>query len=234
MADASASPLSRAEAAVPPEVPAAAPSSAAGAPPPSHDVALVAGTFDLLHAGHYALLAAAFEHGRRVEVWVTGRAMAAAKAAKVKQSLLPFEDRVRRLGEWLDAQTPSSIAAVRGAEPGPGSAGGSPPAGRPPAPTWFDESLGPEALLHPLRGRFSIHELLDPIGPAATEARYTCIVCSLETREGCEAINVQRAARGLGPLEIFVISLLMGDKGAKLSSSALRAQRDAASAPPPP
>lgn len=35
-----------------------------------HDVILVAGTFDVLHDGHFSLFHTAFEHGKEVEIWV--------------------------------------------------------------------------------------------------------------------------------------------------------------------
>lgn len=40
----------------------------------SHGRAVVAGTFDRLHDGHFALLHQAFAIGRHVEVWVSGSA----------------------------------------------------------------------------------------------------------------------------------------------------------------
>jgi hypothetical protein len=39
-----------------------------------HDRMVVAGTFDVLHAGHYGLLHTAFAHGKHVEIWVRGDA----------------------------------------------------------------------------------------------------------------------------------------------------------------
>jgi phosphopantetheine adenylyltransferase len=166
---------------------------------------LVAGTFDILHAGHYQLLHAAFCSGRAVEVWLADDAMCQAKAQRCGQALQPFANRAAGVQAWLDAQTPASIALGAGQlqdHPGGGGGGGG--------------SAGPE---HPYRGRYTLHALADPLGPAATEARYTAIVCSEETRQGCEAINAARVARGLAPLRLVVVPLVCAPGGAKLSST---------------
>lgn len=42
----------------------------------THARVVAAGTFDRLHAGHYAMFHLAFAHGRLVEIWVRCRAAA--------------------------------------------------------------------------------------------------------------------------------------------------------------
>jgi hypothetical protein len=164
----------------------------------------VAGTFDLLHAGHFRLLREAFRRGRRVEVWLADDAMGAAKAAAKRQALRPFAVRCAALAAWCDAQTAADCAADDRAEEEGGGA-----------------AVDVDAHF-PLRGRFSLHALHDAFGPSVTEPRYTAIACSEETRAGCDTINSRRAAAGLAPLEVFVAPVLLGADGLKLSSSSLR------------
>lgn len=83
---------------------------ASAADAPASPLCLVAGTFDRLHAGHEALLRAAFDAGARVEVWVCDDGMTAAKAA----SLPAAQRRVLR----DCAARRASVAAWCGAQPG--------------------------------------------------------------------------------------------------------------------
>ena len=195
---------------------------------------LVAGTFDVLHAGHHLLLHAAFHSARAVEVWLSDDAMCAAKALRCGQALQPLACRAAALRAWLEQQTPHSIAAFY-------AGAGLPlplPLQPPPPPSAGSEEAPPPPPLpqqppqHPYAGRFSLHALPDALGPAATEPRYTAIVCSEETRQGCEAINAQRCAGGLAPLRLVVVPLLLGQGGEKLSSTAARAAAAVAAAAP--
>ncbi len=202
---------------------------------------LVAGTFDVLHPGHYLLLHSAFHHGERVEVWLSGDAMVATKAAQCHQTLQPFAARSQGVCAWLEAQTDHSVAAfkedlvalwgltkegVHEALPGSGvwagqrGGGGGGEGGE-------DGAVGaaPTQPVHPYRERYSVHALEDPLGSAVSEARYTAIVCSEETRKGCSVINERRAGNGIPPLKVFVVPVLADNTGVKLSSTALRRAR---------
>lgn len=199
-------------------------SAPAPAPPapeaPAHDLALVAGTFDRLHAGHALLLDAAFRAGRRVEIWVSDDAMVAAKATRLQQHLHGVAQRCAQVAAWCDARTARDAGAAADAAASDSVAGG---------------DAGTGAAAYPYRGRYSLHELRDAVGPAAdVDASRAAIVCSEETLPGCEAINAQRAAAGRAPLCVVVVPVLRGADGCKLSSSALRAAAAAAEAPPPP
>ena len=165
-------------------------SCAAAADAPSA-LCLVAGTFDRLHDGHYALLRAAFCAGKRVEIWVCDDGMVAAKAATLPSAqrtrLRSYVSRSEALAAWCNTQ-----------------------------PGWA--------------GRFSVHQLSDPVGPAADAPAGTSIACSEETAKACVALNEGRAAAGRAPLRIVVVPLAVGATGAKLSSTALRAAEAAAEA----
>ena len=147
--------------------------------PSPHDRIIVAGTFDLLHAGHESMLDTAFAHGRHVEIWVVCDEMSAAKGKRLGQRIQPFATRTGLLSAWCDA--------------------------------------------HGYRGRYSTHELKDAFGDSTVDATYTAIVCSDETRSGCDAINAARRSSGLAPLDVVVAPLVTDAAGVKLSSSALRA-----------
>jgi phosphopantetheine adenylyltransferase len=70
---------------------------------PRAGVTIVAGTFDLLHAGHFFMFHAAFHSAAAVEFWVTDDAMGAEKAARCGQRIRPWAARAAALGAWADA-----------------------------------------------------------------------------------------------------------------------------------
>lgn len=153
---------------------------------PKHDIVLVAGTFDRMHAGHEELLDAAFKTGKQVEVHITDDAMTEAKAKKLGQTNMhDYATRAAGVAELCRKR------------------------------------YGDEAA-----SRFSIHPLHDPFGPAVTGKHYTAIVCSEETKAGCELINKKRLEdHEFSPLEIVCIGLQLDPStGEKLSSTALRKQ----------
>lgn len=81
------------------------------------------------------------------------------------------------------------------------------------------------------RVRCEVHELSEPMGPAATDARLSALVASAETAAALPAINEARAARALPPLHFVVAPLVAPPHGAdKLSSTAIRAALAAAAA----
>jgi phosphopantetheine adenylyltransferase len=200
----------------------------ASLPHPSMDAScLVAGTFDVLHAGHYLLLHAAFHSGHRVEVWLCSDALCAAKAVKCGQALQPYSARAAAVEAWVGAQTPSSIAAfLAQAAASAGDAGDAAAAAAAAAALAgiFAAPPPPSAdPAHPYAGRYSLHVLRDATGPAATEPAYTTLACSEETRAACEGINARRTAGGLAPLRLVSVPVLCKD-GRKLSSTQERAK----------
>lgn len=112
-------------------------------------------------------------------------------------------------------------------------------AGDPPRAIDVDPATAPAAAVpcasdpesHPYRGRYSLHELHDAMGDSIKDATYTAIVCSAETKAGCETINAKRAELGFPPLAIYTVPLRMAPGAAvKLSSTAIREAEAAAAA----
>jgi phosphopantetheine adenylyltransferase len=192
---------------------------------------IVAGTFDVLHEGHYLMLHAAFHRAAHVEFWVTDDVMAAEKSARCGQRIQPWASRAVALRAWADAQTAVSVAAFRAALlpalarslPAGGEGAAAALASLLPAGGEGGGAAAGVPPLHPYAGRHTAHELTTQLGPAATEARFTDIVASAETAAGCSMINAERAARGLAPLRVLLLPVLLAEGGGKkLSSTALR------------
>ena len=176
-----------------------------GVTPPGHERIVVAGTFDHLHDGHFGMLHSGFARSRNVEVWVTDDAAAAAKAARIGQPVASYAERAGALYAWCMAQSPDSIASFRE---------------RHAMPHW--PMTGVLDAAHPYAGRFTLHPLADALGNTVTDATYTAIVCSEETRPGCSVINDRRAAAGMPPLAIIIAPMMLNPAGAKLSSTTIR------------
>lgn len=196
---------------------------AAGSPIP-HERVIVAGTFDRLHAGHFDLLDAAFRVGRQVEVHISDDAMVHSKSTRLGQPMRSFAERCSQVSSWLDSRTCAAICRDAGDPP---RAIDVDPATAPAAAAPCSADPGP----YPYRGRYSLHELHDAMGDSIRDATYTAIVCSAETKAGCETINVKRAELGFPPIAIYTVPLHMAPgAGVKLSSTAIREAEAAAAA----
>ncbi|HTP53788.1 MAG TPA: pantetheine-phosphate adenylyltransferase [Thermoplasmata archaeon] len=73
---------------------------------PRYAHAVLGGTFDRLHVGHAALLAAAFRAGRRVSVGVTTDAFVRSVGKPGARSIQPYAVRRRSLRRWISAHFP--------------------------------------------------------------------------------------------------------------------------------
>lgn len=76
-----------------------------------------------------------------------------------------------------------------------------------------------EGQLH----RVEVVAINDPYGPPAWDGGYDAIVVSEETEVGAREINELRARRGLKPLDIVVIPLVMACNGKPISTTRIRA-----------
>ncbi len=65
---------------------------------------------------------------------------------------------------------------------------------------------------------FTITEINDPFGPAATY-NYDAIVVSKNTREMADAMNWAREQNGLEPLDIVEIDIVLADDGKAIAST---------------
>jgi inosine/xanthosine triphosphatase len=71
------------------------------------------------------------------------------------------------------------------------------------------------------KGRFTITELTDELGPAAFKD-FDAIIVSEETQEGAHAINSEREKEGLKPLEIFTVKLALAENGEVISATKIK------------
>jgi inosine/xanthosine triphosphatase len=133
-------------------------------------IAAVAGTFNVLHDGHKALLNRAFEVADQVVIGTTSDRMASAD----RGSCVSIEIRRRELEAFLEG-----------------------------------------------RSNYSIFEIDDIYGPPEIMDKVDILVVSEETIGNGEKVNEERARRGLHPLELSVVPLVMSDRGEKISSTSI-------------
>ncbi|MAO99476.1 MAG: hypothetical protein CL982_01420 [Euryarchaeota archaeon] len=69
---------------------------------------------------------------------------------------------------------------------------------------------------------FSIVELNDDWGPGALDEDLDAIIVSEETEKVASELNKKRALKGLNPLDIVTVSLILDKKGEKISSTRIR------------
>ena len=132
--------------------------------------AAVAGTFDVLHDGHRALLRRAFEVGDLVMVGITSDRMASGS----RGVSVPMHIRRAEL----------------------------------------------EAFLSDM-GEHRVFEIDDIYGPDEVMDSVDVLVVSEETMDNGRRVNERRVSRGLRPMELSVVPLVMSDDGGKISSSAI-------------
>jgi inosine/xanthosine triphosphatase len=132
--------------------------------------AAVAGTFDVLHDGHRALIRRAFEIADHVEIGITSDLMASSK----NHAHVPISIRRKELEDFVG-----------------------------------------------LLGEAHIFEIEDAYGPDEIMDNVDILVVSEETLGNGNRINERRKARGLKPLELSVVPLVMSDSGEKISSSSI-------------
>jgi len=202
-------------------------------PPPSsstsHNVVIVGGTFDHLHAGHKLLLTAtalllqpankASSTSRRLIVGITGDELLKNKkyAEYMKSWRQRQDDVVDFLLSILSFTRSSREEAIRTLS--------------------FDEPIPNGRAIHTKLNASSITiecvEIQDPFGPTITDESCTALIVSGETRSGGQAVNDRRREKGWKPVEIFEVDVLdaeepeeEGEKGedfgSKISSTEIR------------
>jgi len=134
----------------------------------------VGGTFDILHAGHRALLQRAIDTRGKMLIGLTSDAM----AGRTRKAVSPFSTRKRNLEAYLRKKR------VKG---------------------------------------FEIVEITDELGPAIYEP-LDAIATSAEKAEVAERINQVRDSRGLPPLKILSVKMVLADDSMPISSSRIRAK----------
>ncbi len=128
----------------------------------------VAGTFDVLHDGHRALLERAFSFGDHVIIGLTSDGMASGS----RKSSVPFHLRKKGLEQYLEN-----------------------------------------------RSDYEIFEIGDMYGPDDMMDSVSVLVVSEETAANGEKLNDRRISRGLPPMELSIVPLVMADDGGKISAS---------------
>ncbi|MBO7351745.1 MAG: inosine/xanthosine triphosphatase [Candidatus Methanomethylophilaceae archaeon] len=133
-------------------------------------IAAVAGTFNILHDGHKALLDRAFEVGDRVMIGLTSDRM----ASQGRNASVSFDVRKKELEQYLSS-----------------------------------------------RDNYTIFEIDDIYGPKEIMDNVDILVVSEETLSNGEKVNEERASRGIKPLQMSVVHLVISDDGKKISASSI-------------
>ncbi|MEX2724669.1 MAG: phosphopantetheine adenylyltransferase [Candidatus Freyarchaeota archaeon] len=82
----------------------------------------------------------------------------------------------------------------------------------------LEEFLKEEGYLN----RAEIISLDDPYGPAIMDAGLEALVATEETLPGVKKINIIREEKGLAPLEIVLVPLILAKDGQRISSTRIR------------
>jgi phosphopantetheine adenylyltransferase len=201
-----------------------------------HNVVIVGGTFDHLHAGHKLLLTATalllqpakigFPVQRRLIVGITGDELL--KNKKYAEYLKSWKQRQEDVTDFLL----SILSFTRSG------------ADKAIQTLSFDEPVPNGRAIHTKLKDCSITieccEIQDPFGPTITDESVTALVVSGETRSGGQEVNERRLEKGWKALEVFEVDVLNAqdngestsnsdDFASKISSTAIRKRRAAES-----
>ena len=130
------------------------------------------GTFDILHAGHKALLQEAIDTGGKLLIGLTSDEM----AGRTRKACSPFKTRRRNLEAYLRRRGVKGFEIVM-----------------------INDELGP-----------AVHEQLD------------VLVVSAEKQGNAKRVNNERVTRGLPPLDILAVPMVLADDCLPISSTRIR------------
>ena len=74
---------------------------------------------------------------------------------------------------------------------------------------------------HP-EAAYEVCPLDDDFGPAVLRGKVDVLVVSWETRHAGHALNVMRAERGLGAVDVVVVPMIYGRSGGRISTTRIR------------
>lgn len=69
---------------------------------------------------------------------------------------------------------------------------------------------------------YRIESLYDDFGPAVCTGKVKALVVSEETRPQGDALNRLRARKGLGPVQVIVVPMVLADDGVRISTSRIK------------
>ena len=80
-----------------------------------------------------------------------------------------------------------------------------------------------EEFLRQIGAEYEVVRIEDPVGPAGGDEELEAIVVSEETYPAALSVNRVRRERGLRPLVVVVLPMVLAEDGAPISSSRIRA-----------
>ncbi|QLH09490.1 phosphopantetheine adenylyltransferase [Candidatus Nitrosotenuis sp. DW1] len=133
------------------------------------------GTFDLIHAGHTALLDRAFSISSGVIIGLTSDSLAARKGKKPRHT---YQQRFDILESLLKKRF----------------------AGK----------------------SYTISPLDDDFGPAVLEKEVEALIVSDETAHQGDVLNLKRSQKGLDPVQVITVPMVLASDGNRISSTRIR------------
>lgn len=142
---------------------------------PQFELVAMGGTFDLIHAGHTALLDRAFSVSSQVIIGLTSDSLAAKKGKTPRHTY-------RQRFDMLESLVKKRYAGKS----------------------------------------YVISQLDNDFGPAVLEGKVEALIVSDETAHQGETLNSQRRRRGLEPVQVVIVPMILASDGNRISSTRIR------------